>query len=93
MVKDERWGYDSIGNRTSEHDLTSSVTTEYSHNNTNQLVTKKTYSSGQKPWVKGSLDEAGYANLGAGAAAVKSDGSFEGHAPAHTATISTLFHL
>ncbi|MCX6856522.1 MAG: hypothetical protein NTV80_16645 [Verrucomicrobia bacterium] len=61
VVKDGRWGYDSIGNRTSEHDITTGVTADYSHNNTNQHVTKKTYSSGQKPWVKGSLDEAGCA--------------------------------
>ncbi len=53
VVKDERWGNDSIGNRTSEHDLSTGVTTDYSHNTTNQLVTKMTHSSGQKPWVKG----------------------------------------
>ena len=53
VVKDELWGYDSIGNWTSEHDLSTGVTIDYSHNSTNQLLTKKTYSSGQKPWVKG----------------------------------------
>jgi YD repeat-containing protein len=53
VVKDQRWVYDSIGNRTSEHDLSTGVTTDYSHNTTNQLVTKMTHSSGQKPWVKG----------------------------------------
>lgn len=37
---DQRWGYDSIGNRTREHDLTTNVTAEYSHNNTNQLLTR-----------------------------------------------------
>ncbi len=88
VVKDERWGCDSIGNRTSEHDLTTNVTAEYSHNKTNQLLTKKTYSSGQKPWVKGSLDEGGHLNLGSGPVAVKGDGSFEGQAPARTTTIT-----
>lgn len=88
VVKDERWGYDSIGNRTSEHDLSTGVTIDYSHNNTNQLLTKKTYSSGQRPWVKGSLDEARHVNLGSGPVAVKGDGSFEGQAPARTTTIT-----
>lgn len=44
-MKDGRWGYDSIGNRTSEPDLSTGVTAEYSHYNTNQLATKKTDSS------------------------------------------------
>lgn len=61
---------------------------DYSHNHTNQLVTKKTDSSGQKPWVKGSLDEAGHVNLGAGPVAVQGDGSFEGPAITHTTTIT-----
>ena len=61
---------------------------DYSHNSTNQLVTKKTYSSGQKPWVKSSLDETGHVNLGSGPVAVKGDISFEGQAPARTATIT-----
>lgn len=88
MVKDERWGCDSIGNRTSEHDLSIGVTIDYCHNNTNQLVTKNTYSSGQKPWVKGNLDETGHVNLGSGPVAVKGDGSFEGQAQARTTTIT-----
>jgi hypothetical protein len=88
VVKDERWGCDSIGNRTSEHDLSTGVTIDYCHNNTNQLVTKNTYSSGQKPWVKGNLDETGHVNLGSGPVAVKGDISFEGQAPARTATIT-----
>jgi len=61
---------------------------DYSHNSTNQLLTKKTYSSGRKPWVKGNLDEAGHVNLGSGPVAVKGDGSFEGQAPARTTTIT-----
>jgi hypothetical protein len=64
------------------------VTIDYSHNNTNQLVTKKTDSSGQKPWVKGNLDEPGHVNLCAGPVAVKGDGSFEGQSPACTTTIT-----
>jgi hypothetical protein len=88
VVKDERWGYDSIGNRTSEHALSTGVTIDYSHNNTNQLVTKKTDSSGRKPQVKGSLDKAGHVNLGSGPVAVKGDGSFEGQSPACTTTIT-----
>lgn len=77
-----------IGNRISEHDLLSNVTAEYSHNTTNQLVNKKTYSSGQKPWVKGSLDEPGHVNLGAGPVAVKGDNSFEAQSPARTTNIT-----
>lgn len=74
VVKDERWGYYSIGSRTSEHNLTTGVTIDYSHNTTNQLVTKKTYSRGQKPWLTGRLDVAGQVNLGACPVAVKADG-------------------
>ena len=40
VIKDERWGYDSISNRTSEHDLSTGVTIDYSHNNTNLLLTR-----------------------------------------------------
>jgi RHS repeat-associated protein len=88
VISDQRWGFDSIGNRTSEHDLLSNVSAEYSHNTTNQLVNKKTYSSGQKPWVKGSLDEAGHVNLGSGPVAVKGDNSFETQSPARTTSIT-----
>lgn len=88
VIADQRWGFDGIGNRLGEHDLVSGVRTEYTHNSTNQLVSKQTYSNGQKPWVKGSLDEPGHVNLGAGPVAVKADGSFEGQAPARTTTIT-----
>lgn len=71
-----------------EHDLVSGVRMEYSHNSTNQLVSKQTYSNGQKPWVKGSLNEPGHVNLGAGPVAVKADGSFEGQSPTRTTTIT-----
>lgn len=85
---DQRWGFDSIGNRTYEHDLQTGVRTEYSHNSTNQLVDKKTYSSGQKPWVKGSLDEPGSVSIGSQPVPVKGDNSFEGKSPTRTTTIS-----
>jgi RHS repeat-associated protein len=85
---DQRWGFDSIGNRTLEHDLQTGVRTEYSHNSTNQLVDKKTYSSGQKPWVKGALDEPGSVNVGGSVIAVKGDNSFEGQSPTRTTTIT-----
>lgn len=88
VIADQRWGFDSIGNRTLEHDLTTGVRTEYSHNSTNQLVDKKTYSSGQKPWVKGSLDEPGSVSVGGKALAVKGDNSFEGQSPTRTTTIA-----
>jgi RHS repeat-associated protein len=88
VISDQRWGVDSIGNRILEHDLVSGVRTEYSHNTTNQLVDKKTYSSGQKPWVKGSLDEPGSVSVGGKAIAVKGDNSFEGQSPTRTTTIT-----
>lgn len=87
VVADQRWGYDKIGNRALEHDLVTGVRTEYSHNNTNQLVDRKVYSSGQKPWVKGSLDEPGSVSLGGNAVPVKADNSFEGQAPSRTTTV------
>lgn len=85
---DQRWGFDSIGNRTLEHDLVTGHRTEYTHNSTNQLVDKKTYSSGQKPWVKGSLDEPGSVSIGSQPVPVKGDNSFEGKSPTRTTTIS-----
>lgn len=87
VVSDQRWGFDRIGNRTLEHDLVADVHTEYSHNNTNQLVDKNTYSSGQKPWMKGSLDEPGSVSLGGNPVAVKGDNSFEGQSPSRTTTV------
>lgn len=87
IIADQRWNFDTIGNRKLEHDLVSDVRTEYSHNNTNQLVDKKTYSSGQKPWMKGALNEPGSVSLGGTPMAVKGDNSFEGQAPSRTTTV------
>lgn len=87
VIADQRWGFDTIGNRKLEHDLVTDVRTEYSHSNTNQLVDKKTYSSGQKPWMKGSLNEPGSVSLGGTPMAVKGDNSFEGQAPSRTTTV------
>ena len=87
VIADQRWGFDTIGNRKVEHDLVTDVRTEYSHNNTNQLVDKNTYSSGQKPWMKGALNEPGSVSLGGTPVAVKGDNSFEGQSPDRTTTI------
>lgn len=88
VVADQRWGFDTMGNRTLEHDLVTDVRTEYSHNNTNQLVDKKTYSSGQKPWMKGALNEPGSVGLGGNPVPVKGDNSFEGQSPSRTTTVA-----
>lgn len=87
IVSDQRWGFDRMGNRSLEHDLVTDVRTEYSHNNTNQLVDKKTFSSGQKPWMKGALNEPGSVSLGGNAVPVKGDNSFEGQSPSRTTTV------
>lgn len=88
IISDQRLGFDSMGNRTMEHDLSTGVRTEYAYNNTNQMVDKKVYSSDQKPWVKGSLNEAGSVNIDGKHAVIKSDNSFEVQSTSRAATIT-----
>lgn len=87
IMSDQRWGFDSIGNRVSENDLTSNSAVDYIHNSTNQLVNKMTYISGQKPWVNGNLDEQGRVKLGSTSIPVRGDNSFEAQAPSRSTNI------
>ena len=87
VVADQRWNFDTIGNRTLDYDLVANVRNEYTHNGTNQRVNQSTYSSGQRPWVKGAISEPGSVNLGGTPVAVKGDNSFQGQAPSRTTTV------
>ena len=87
VVADQRWNFDAIGNRTLDYDLVANVRNEYTHNGTNQRVNQSTYSSGQRPWVKGAISEPGSVNLGGSPLAVKGDNSFQGQAPSRATTV------
>lgn len=88
IISDQRWVFDFAGNRTSEYDLVSGIATEFSHSSTNQLVDKMHYTSGQKPWVKGNLDEPGHVKVGVAPVAVRGDNSFESQAPNRTTSLT-----
>ena len=88
VLGDQRWRFDQIGNRSLDHDLVTGVRNEYTYNTSNQMVSRSTYSNGQRPWVKGSINQPGSVNLGGKPVAVSGDGSFQGQAPGRTTSIS-----
>lgn len=87
ILEDKRWGFDAGDNRSYEHDLMTATRTSYAHGVTNGLVDRKTFSSGQKPWVKGNLNEPGSVAIAGKPAAVQADNTFQGESPSRIAAI------
>lgn len=88
VQSDQRWGYDKAGNRTLDYDLVANVRNDYNFDASNQMTGRSTYSSSQKPWVQGSINQPGSVSLGGKPVPVNSSGAFQGQAPSRTTPIT-----